>query len=141
MNLSKSMIQLLLTFKTMKGNKFALFKKNPKNPSTYCYYQPGRVTAVPSLLGVYPKEGVLLDKDLDNNLKVVSVVAKLTEADTVYCYPSKLGFNILIYSDRGEKLFNGELKLISDYGILVKLQLKIIRRKLKKQGNKLYEMF
>lgn len=140
LNIPQGIIDLLLTYKTMREGQFALFRKNINN-SGFCYYQINRTTAVPNSIWKFPKEGVLLDFDIDKNLELVSVVAKLTDQDIFYCYPNETGFKVLVISYRGETLFDGELKIISKSGLKVWLALKFIKFKLWKSKNKLYKMF
>lgn len=140
MMLSKPIVDLLLTYKLLTPGKFAIFRKD-KNTGRHCYLQPGKTTAVPDLLGFYPGNGVLIDKDLQKNLEVVSFISKCTDDDTIYVYPSELGFNVLVVSDQGVKVFEGELKLVSTVGFTTWVQLKIIKWKLKHEGNKLYKLF
>lgn len=138
MNLSKPQIDLLLTYKVLTNNKFAVFKVDN---GKHFYCQPGKTMALPDLLGIYPKPGVLLDKDLQKNLEIVSIISKTTNDDTIYWYPSELGFNIMIISDQGVKIYEGELKMVSAIGFTTWIQLKFIRMKLKHEGNKLYKLF
>lgn len=97
----------------MNPSWFGILKYDKKG-SFYFYEQPGYSIALPDIGMKYP-EGLMLKETLEENLTVISNISNHLD-QMIYVYPSKLGLLVKIYSlsTRGEILFSGELKFITE---------------------------
>jgi len=109
---------------------FGIIKYDTKG-SFYFYEQPGFSIALPEIGIDYPK-GLLLKETLENNLIVVSNISNHLD-QMIYIYPSKLGLLVKIYSlsSRGEVLFEGEIKFITEKKLFNRIRIFFLRMYLK----------